>query len=255
MAELKKKQGKIFLELTEKEQKELDIKGNLELNKIKKGLFVLTETETFSEKNSSKTKTDLFDEETQELDEKIFELLSLKGKENLSKKVEGEFEKQLTEKEKQRFEELLKQGLIEKFKLNESYKKAIYRIKLKKGLTDKKEFNVNSPAKTIESNGFEVMVNENQAKSFCHEFSAEIKENKIKGIKGFDGYFYAIHSNLFEKTKPEVLTKIRETKNISLNDLTEKISLPKELIKGTIEFLKEEGDLIEKRNGLYQLIE
>ena len=269
MAEIRKEKGKVFLELNEKEKKELNTAKNLfELNKVK-NVFVLTESESFSGKQtfekslnkkfspafSEKAETVLFNKKKQESDEKIFELLSEKGKENLSKKVEGEFEKQLNPEEKKRFEELLKEGIIEKFRLNESYKKAIYRINLKKGLNENKEFNVNSPEKKITSNGFEVMVNENQARDFCDQFSAEIKENQIRGIKGFDGYFYAIHSDMLEKVKPEILSELKKSKNVSLKELKEKTDFPEQLLRGTIEFMKEDGDVLEKRKGIYQIIE
>ena len=251
MAEIRKEKGKVFLELNEKERKELNTENNFfELSKVKKGLFVLSETA----EELTGPKAALFDEEKQKSDEKIFSLLSEKGKQALSKKVEGEFEKQLSEEEKKRFQELLKEGVIEKFKLNESYKKAIYQI-ARKTNKPKKDFDVNSPKKTIESNGFEIMVNENQARNFCDQFSAEIKETQIKGIKGFDGYFYAVYSNVLEKVKPQILNELKENKTVSLKDLTERISFPEELIRGTIEFLKEDGEVLEKRKGLYKIIE
>jgi len=247
MAELKKENNRFFLELNEKEAKELGSKtGFFELNKVKEGIIVLSEAE--------KPKETLVESEYTEEDEKILELLSGKDKKNLSNLVEGVFEKQLNEKELKRFNELIKQGLIEKFKLNESYKKAIYRIKPKQ-LNEKKDFDFNSSAKTIESNGFEIIVNDNQAKDFCYQFNSEIKEKQIQGIKGFDGYFYAIHSEVLEKVKPQILNELKNTKTISFKDLKEKIPIPDELIRGTIEFLKEDGEIIEKRKGIYQLIE
>ncbi len=249
MAEIKKSGEKIFLELNEKEKQMLGAgKSFFELNKVK-NVFVLTESE---ETKEPEKETKVLDEEFQKEDEKIFELLSQKGKNFLSMKVEGEFEKQLSEKELKRFNQLLKEGIVEKFKLNESYKKAIYQI-TKKG-REKKEFNFNAEAKTIESNGFEVMANENQARNFCADFSAEIKEGQIRGIKGFDGYFYAVHSDVLEELKPKILSQLKE-KTVSIKELSEKTSLPMDLIKGTIEFLKEDGEVLEKRKGIYQRIE
>ncbi|MFH1895347.1 MAG: hypothetical protein ABIJ74_02055 [archaeon] len=248
MAEIRKEKNRFFLQLNEKEQKELgESKSLFELSKVKDGVIVLTET-----KEEIKKET-LFDEKTKQLDEKIFELLAEKGKNALPKKVEGTFEKQLNEKELKRFNELLEQGLIEKFKLNESYKKAIYRIV--SGKKEKKEFDVNSAAKTIESNGFEVIVNENQVKQFCEQFNSEIKENSIKGTKGFDGYFYVIHSDLLEEIRPKILFQLKQAKTVSLKELNEKTALPSELVRGAMEFLKEEGEVLEKRKGLYQIIE
>ncbi len=254
MPGIRKEKDRNFIEFTEKEAKELGLETNLfELNKVK-NILVLTATEKEKSIPAIKQENVLFDETKKEADEKIFELLSEKGKTALTKKVEGTFEQQLNEKELKRFNELLEQGIIEKFKLNESYKKAIYRIK-KQEKKENKEFDVNSEEKTIESNGFEVMVNEGQAKNFCEQFSEEIKENKIKGIKGFDGYFYAIDIELMEKIKPKILFYLKNKKNVSLNELTEKTSLPTQLIRAVNEFLKEDGEIIEKRKGIYQLIE
>jgi hypothetical protein len=241
MAELKKEKEKIFLELNEREAKELEVKGKFfELNKIKDNIIVLIET---------KKEINLFDSKQKKEDEKIFSLLSQRGKKSLKMKVEGQFEKYLSEKELKRFNELLKEGIIEKFKLNEKYKKAIYRIAQKK----EKKFDFNSSTKTIEARGFQVLTPE-QAKDFSAKFEKEIKEEKIKGIKGFDGYFYVIYSDLLEEMKPKILVQLKHGR-ISLNELKEKSMLPIELIKAVTEFLKEEGEIIEKRKGIYELIE
>ena len=84
--------------------------------------------------------------------------------------------------------------------------------------------------------------------------SEAIKNSEIKGIKSFDGNYYIIETGLLEKYIPIVSETIQKNKNISLEELYKKAGINKILAKIICEFLKEEGDLIEKTKGRYTYV-
>ncbi|MBI2598026.1 MAG: hypothetical protein HYW50_02420, partial [Candidatus Diapherotrites archaeon] len=108
---------KLIFELAGDEIREFELnpQNDFELVKAKKGIWVLLETE--------KEKKRIF--VADETEQKIFRLLK---KRDLKERVEGAFEKLLSPAEQIKLEKMLSDGIVEKFKLNEKYKKAIYRI-------------------------------------------------------------------------------------------------------------------------------
>jgi len=222
--------NKNALIFSENELKELnfDLTKELEVIKAKKGIYLMLEKEA---------------QQTNELDQKIFSLLKTKP---LKEKVEGKFEKLLTKEELQRFNELIKEGTIIKFKLSKKYAKAIY--KLKKELEEKNEKNF-----ALEKDDFQVIENSEEAKNFSQKREKEIKEGKILGIKGFDGKYYIIKKELFLAGKEKILKELKEGIK-SLQDLSIKTKMNESLVKGICELLKEEGEIMEKRKGIYAYI-
>ncbi|MFH1545193.1 MAG: hypothetical protein ABIE23_03855 [archaeon] len=238
MAEVKVDRDRTVIVLNETERNKLDLSESkeYEIVKAKDDLFLLIGKEKEVPAIPSS-------------DKKIFSLLS--GRKNLSQRVEGEFEKLLSKEELFRFNELLKEGIIIKFRLSEKYKKPIY--KLKEEPEDKKKAEpLDNP--TLEKNHFTVIDNDFEARKFCDRFSREIKENQIKGMKAFDGKFYVLSSSLYEKLKPTIINELKKNKQLNLKQLSINCSLDPNLVRAICEFLREEGEIIEKRKSLYELI-
>ena len=244
MAELRRTGNDFALLFDEIEAKKLGLKEFQEYNLFKatNGIFVLVEKQT--KKN--------------ELDEKLFDLIE---QSDLSMRVEGTFEKMLEPEMRKRFNELVSQGLIQKFKLNQGYKKAVYKTKneleQKPSLAQIKEvnkFEENIEDYSIEKNGYLVIKNELRAKKISEMLREEIQSGKVKGIKSFDSYYYIIQSQLYEELREKLVEKMKQKKEWSLESLVQETNLSKDLIKAVIEFLKDEGEAIEKRKEIYMLI-
>ena len=225
-----------------------------ELTKIKDGIFILVEG---NEKEKSipakivEQKIDIVKKETNPTEQKILGFLKTFP---LSDLVEGNFEKKLLPNEIKIFEELLSSKKIEKFKLNKSYKKAIYRETnptLIKFENAEKPF----PEYTLEKDGFLIVKNEERAKMLSNKFEKEIKDGTIKGTRAFTGEFFIITNELLKILQEKIILEFKISKNLTLEQLSEKIGFTKSGIQVAIEFLKEDGQILEKRKEIYQYIE
>ncbi len=241
---------------------ELNPDANYELLKAKKGVWVLIEKAREGK-------------EAKPIDKRIYSLLKQKS---LKEKVEGKFERFLNREEQKRFREMLQEGSIVAFKLSEKYKKAIYKTReeiekeQQAGKGQKEEQKAGEEIKeeqrgskgqgkekpieqyTLEKEGFLVCKNEQRVRKICQELQKEIKEGQIKGIKSFDGFFYVIESKLYNKHRNKVLSTIGGNKSITMQELAAKTGLSTLLAKIVCEFLKDEGEIIEKRKDLLQAV-
>ncbi|MFH1752090.1 MAG: hypothetical protein ABH821_04100 [archaeon] len=189
-------------------------------------------------------------------EENVLKLLKTKP---LSERVEGIFEKNLNEKEKNAFKLMLENGKVEKFKLSQKYSKSVYKLKnfLESVKVDVKDFKVkeSTDVPTLEVNGFMVIKNELLMKRFCFENQEDIKGGKIRGLKGFDGCFYVIDNELCNLLKSKALNAFQKNSGLSLNSLGTELNVSLILSRAVAEFLKEDGEIIEKRKGFFEFIE
>ncbi|MDP2974481.1 MAG: hypothetical protein Q8N60_05500 [Candidatus Diapherotrites archaeon] len=213
-----------------------------ELVKAKKGIWVLIEKEAVKENP---------------IDKKIFAMLK---QNRLQDRVEEKFEKLLNKEELQRFKEMLKEGSVVAFKLSDKYKKAVYKTRAEME-EEKKDGNQagdagNSAAAcdVLEKNGFLLCKDEQSARAVSQQLRKEIEEGKIRGIKGFDGFFYVIETRVYNKHRAKLLSLVNQRKSITVQQLAAEAGLSTALVKTACEFLKDEGEIIEKRHELMQAV-
>ena len=186
-------------------------------------------------------------------------------KARMSDLVEGKFEQQLTDKEKKALLELIISGKVFVFKLNDSYKKGIYRVRddeeeLKAKTHEKKESENYSAEKkavpdyTFEKDGFVATTNNGRAKILSSEHKEEIKKGDLRGLKSFEGVYYLIDEYLLTKYTTKLLSFFENTPQTTVDDLAKEIDISVELVKIVCEFLKEDGELLEKKLGQYTYI-
>ncbi len=238
-----------------------------ELAEVKRGLFVLYECKV--KKTSA------------EFDNHIFALLREKS---LSERVEGKFEELLSKGERERLKELIREGRVVPFRLNERYRKAVYKTreeieaskspttpKAKEGRavtgTEKETLRPvilprqqpKNPAEkpgngskySLEKDSFTVISSEEEVKKICREMKDQIRRKEILGTKSFDGDYFVIKSSLYDKHAPAVLNLIRNNSPMTLTALSEKLRLDRQLVKAICEFLREDGEITEKRKETY----
>lgn len=258
MAFVNRREKGLVIALSGKESKESGlVEGKrYDLKKTGEGEWLLAESKAEDSKE-------------QELEQKILKMLD---KESLGERVEGKFEEKLSKEEQAVFKKMLDKGEVVAFKLNDKYKKAVYKVLEEKetqgGVAGPgKAGGVTKPNKawsaatekpseeyTIEEDGIMVIKNTAQAQVIALGMQEKIKEGEIKGIKGFDGPFYVITSELYEKFRETVLKVFKSSQKIGLVELAEKAGASKTLCKIVCEFLKEEGEIIEKRKESYEFI-
>jgi len=248
---------------------ELDPSADYELVKARKGLWVLVaEEKPFASQNP--------------VDAGIYSKLQEK---DLPDRVEKRFEKCLSREELKRFNELLKEGKIIAFRLSPKYSRYVYKTReemernIKVGKKGKKredamenaestlqaafvkkdsgQFNAtekNPNECSLEKDGFTVCSNAVEAKILSERLRQDIEEGKIRGLKGFDGFFYVVQDRLYQKHRQKVLSLVNAEKGIGSEKIAEKAGIGKLLARIVCEFLKEEGEIIEKRKEQFQAV-
>ncbi len=225
--------------------------NEFELVPNQKGIFLLIDKKVAVEKEGAQVCVNV------PLVEEHEQVIGLIRKSNLSELVEGKFEEKLDEKQKRALLELIASKRVFVFKLNDSYKKGIYRIsegEKKESEKFGKEKKV-LPDYNLEEDGFIATINTERARALSSEYKEQIEKNELKGIKTFEGIYYLVQTKLVNKYLEKILLLIREKKEISLEEIAEKENISTELTKIIIEFLKDEGEILEKKKGKYKFIE
>lgn len=247
--------------LSEEELNLLGENKEYELIPNKKGIFLLIEKELLSTNKEKKVCINLPQvDEKQLVEEEKQKLIGLIRKEKLSNLVEGKFEEKLNETQKNILKKLVEEKKIIVFKLNESYKKGVYRVtEQEKKLVEPINQRFDSKEKPIEEynlteDGFLIAKNTNAARSLSFEYEGELKEGTLKGIRTFEGTYYLIENELLKQGILKVINSFGEKNSLLLEELAKKINYSKLLTKIICEFLKEEGELIEKKKEQYSQI-
>lgn len=224
----------------------------------------LSETGSVGHPVSAKSKQPSSKEETKR---KILAILQDKDL-PFKDKVEGAFEELLKTEDLEVFKEMIKSKEIITYKQSEKYKKAIYvvneeSITQENPISDNKETTTKKQTPVIENSDaiikdflkkrYSIIKTLEAADRFSREFYPKFKNNEIKGQKSFDGQFYVIDVMLYNNTRKQILSSGLE-KNFSIEDLEKKTNKDTDQLKITIEFLKEEGIIIEKRKNTYCLV-
>lgn len=245
--------------LSTEEQKLLANTPELVLIPNQEGVFLLIDTRVL-EKNEGKqvvVKVPVLEEEKQQV-------LEIIKKSRLSDLVEGKLENILNDAQKKALIELLVSGKVFVFKLNETYKKGVYRIKDDEETTSaqrgkKDSENALAPEKPIpeynlDQDGFVIAHNSDKAKELSHIHEQSIKEGFLRGIKSFDGYYYLIEQKLLEHYMKKAILVLNQKEEQLADELAKNLEASQLLTKIICEFLKEDGELLEKKKGHYKYI-
>lgn len=166
-------------------------------------------------------------------------------------KVEGTFENFLNKKDLSVLKEMISLNEIEVYKMSSKYKKGVYQIVRKKEnsylKSSKDGTSVFSEKKYI------ILKNIEDVKNFSEKYKENIKNKEIIGLKSFDGNYYVVDSKLFLKVKEKIVS-LNLKQDFTIDFLEKETNFSKELLKVTLEILKEEGFVIEKRKGIYEVL-
>ncbi|MCX6802825.1 MAG: hypothetical protein NT067_07000 [Candidatus Diapherotrites archaeon] len=110
------------------------------------------------------------------------------------------------------------------------------------------------PAYTLERDNFTVLASEAEAKQLCNERSEEIRRRELFGIKSFGGEYFVIKAAMYEKQAPEVLGLIKKKSPVTAEEISASLRLNKQLVNVICEFLKEEGEITERRKELFEFV-
>ncbi len=150
----------------------------------------------------------------------------------------------LFEEEPNIFEELLSRGVL--FEYEKQGKKLI-------GI-DRKFFPLvvekTSPLYSeLFEKGFLVLEKESEVNALNEELREKEKTDQVIGVRGFDKKYYIITLKKLREIKPK-FEKALESEKV-LSKLAEELKTSEELCKTILEVMKENGEVIEKKKGIY----
>jgi len=260
LAKVSTKGTKYAIVLDEKDFKALglDADSEYDFKSVRTGVWAMVKKEAPKQEYEQDAKeTKITKGSPDKVEEHIIGLLKKKP---LNERVEEKFEKLLNEHELKKFKELLKEGKVVKYRLNKEYRKAVYKLKedaeksvMSSGGEIEKADYEGKPNYDIYKDGFAVYYDESSARAFSEEHRTEMKTKEIIGIKTFDGSYFFINTELFKKKAKPVLAYLEKKKGVELNDLG-KAMKNRMLGKIVVEFLKEEGFVMEKRKDFYEAV-
>lgn len=109
-----------------------------------------------------------------------------------------------------------------------------------------------SPYRRLMDRGFIVLENKNDARDFSEKVERDIKSGAIKGIKGFDGRFYAVTSGYLSKASEAILKAL--DRDMDLDTLAAQAGLDRDGCSAVLRLLSESGEVIEKKKGLFAAV-
>jgi hypothetical protein len=276
---VKKENGKLVL--SKEEERLLGELNEFELVPNNKGIFLLIDKETAKgashitcsidenvkekevEKEDKKETKKEEDEKTKELQEKYSEeeerVIGLIKKAKLKDLVEGKFEETLTDTEKEALKKLKEKNKVFVFKLNSSYKKGVYRVseddKKAKKESEEKGVKKQLPDYTLEKDGFLATTNTERARILSNEFKERIEKGELRGIKSFEGIYYLIEDDLLQKYIKKIMNAFANKNELKIQELINELKVSEDLIRIICEFLKEDGEILERKKGEYTFID
>ncbi len=117
----------------------------------------------------------------------------------------------------------------------------------------KREFVFGSPEWKIEKEGFAVIENELEAKRVSQLLESEIKAGKVMGVRGFDKKFYVVSSTLHGALS-EKISKALSQKNMALPEIISETKANESAATAVLQVMREDGEVIEKKKGMYSLV-
>jgi hypothetical protein len=102
------------------------------------------------------------------------------------------------------------------------------------------------------SKGFLVLRDSNEARSLSETLKADMKQGTVVGVKGFDGSFYVVTREFFERASKSVLKAIG--KEADIKTISENSKLETDAVLAVLHHLAESGDVIEKKKGIYAAV-
>jgi biotin operon repressor len=109
------------------------------------------------------------------------------------------------------------------------------------------------PEKILEAKGYMVVEYENEAKRVSQLLERKIKNGEIFGIRGFDKKFYILSRQFYSTFYPRIVKAIAG-KQSSASDIAESLKLSEPACIALLQMMKENGEIIEKRKGAYELV-
>lgn len=110
-----------------------------------------------------------------------------------------------------------------------------------------------NPEASLLGRGYAIIANEEEARQISKQFEKEIKANEIVGVRGFDKKFYIV-TGTFLKENYQKITKAIGSRELGIRDIAASAKIDEMGCNACLQVMKEQGEVIEKRKGVFKLI-
>ena len=110
-----------------------------------------------------------------------------------------------------------------------------------------------SPEAALSGKGFAVIASEEDARRISKQFEREIKANDIVGVRGFDKKFYIVSAPYLKLNYPKIIRAIG-SREMGIREISASAHMDEQGCNACLQVMKEQGDVIEKRRGVFKLI-
>ncbi len=102
--------------------------------------------------------------------------------------------------------------------------------------------------------GFLVVEDEEQAKAVSKALEPQIKQGLVLGVRGFDKRFYIVTREFYESNAGKILKGTQPKTDCTPGQIAGMLKTSESGALAVLQVMKEEGDVLEKRRGVFQLV-
>ncbi|MBU1197171.1 hypothetical protein KJ765_01525 [Candidatus Micrarchaeota archaeon] len=110
-----------------------------------------------------------------------------------------------------------------------------------------------SAEETLKKQGFFVIPNETEARRLSQILEQQIKGKRIFGVRGFDRKFYLVSETYLHQWSSNVLQALGEDA-VPLPTLASQLKMEEVGCLAVLQVMKEHGDVIEKKRGIFKAV-
>ena len=244
--------GRLVLEIPA----ELKLKEGqeLELIEVKPGLWTLIAQEAFAPTKAETEKAVLPDDE-------IAVLKKLEGI-AYAERIPASVNRMLSPVERRALDSLMRKGFVRIYTGGKYAKTGVYDMTREAyRLAREAAAASNVPERTTEKEnlpwdehlhkyGYVIVESEAEAKAISTQLEKSIKEKEILGTRGFDKKFY-IAERRFYQTWSEKIKPILRGRACTVDEVCSMLGMSDVACKVALELMRDQGEIIEKKKGLY----
>lgn len=101
----------------------------------------------------------------------------------------------------------------------------------------------------LDSKGFVILDKEDDAKMLSKQLEREIKDGKVRGVRGFDKKFYVVSSTALQKFSEKLLPALSGKEPLSASNAAQVAGLDEQACLAALQVLREDGEVLEKKRG------
>ncbi|MBU0591200.1 hypothetical protein KKF81_01970 [Candidatus Micrarchaeota archaeon] len=134
----------------------------------------------------------------------------------------------------------------------QSSKQQISAQKQTSSQTPSRHSSKSGPVSVLNSNGFVILNSKNEAFDISQILIKEMKSGAVIGVKGFDGKFYLVTADYLEKARAAIVSVLKTA--MGWKEISESANLDPDGCMAILRILSENGDIIEKKKGVFAQI-